>query len=107
MKRDPILSQNQGFAVEIKKRKIEDAVERKYVESRAALRNQWCKKPDPHENIELERQLRKAATAGVVKLFNGESLDWAFFSTCILIGPLRHRQPLQCNSAVLEMFPFP
>ena len=70
VKRDPILSQNQGFAGEIKKRKMEAAVERTFVQSRAELRNQWYKKPDPHADIAKERQMKRAATAGVVKLFN-------------------------------------
>lgn len=38
--------------------------------SRKQLREQWCKLPDPHDNVQEERKLRKVATLGVVKLFN-------------------------------------
>ena len=70
VKRDPIMSKNHGFAAEIKKRKLEVTVEKAYLQSRKALRNKWKEEPDPHLDIEKERILRKAATAGVVQLFN-------------------------------------
>jgi hypothetical protein len=72
VKADPILSRNTGFAGEIKKRKIEETVERKFVESRKALRNQWKKTPDSLENIEGERKLRKVATGKISIVFKNQ-----------------------------------
>lgn len=66
----PVLAKNQGFAAELKKRKIEASVERKISDARRAMREQWKKTPDPHESIDAERALKKVATSGVVKLFN-------------------------------------
>ena len=70
VKKDPILSQNQGFAGEIKKRRLEHKVEEAYLDSRRAIRERFHKIPDPHDNILKEKQLKKAATVGVVQLFN-------------------------------------
>ncbi len=67
---NPILAKSGGFAGELKKRKIEAAVERQVAAARRRVREQWKKQPDPHERIEEERRLKKVATAGVVKLFN-------------------------------------
>jgi hypothetical protein len=67
---NPILSRNGGFAGELKKRKMEKAVERQVAEARRRVREQWHRQPDPHERIEEERRLKKVATAGVVRLFN-------------------------------------
>ncbi len=70
IKAEPVLAQNNGFAGELKKRKIEVAVERQVAEARRQVREQWKKTPDPHEDIEEQRRLKKVATSGVVKLFN-------------------------------------
>jgi hypothetical protein len=70
LRNEPVLAKNMGFAGELKKRKMEVSVEKKVAEARKMIREQWKKKPDPHEAIEVERVLKKVATSGVVKLFN-------------------------------------
>lgn len=45
-------------------------VEKKVIESKKAIREQWHVITDPHLNVELDRMLKKVATRGVVQLFN-------------------------------------